>query len=195
MQTTPNIAFHGTDASPALRALIEEKLEGLERYCDHIVSARVVVEQPHRRHQTGAHWRVRVSLEVPGALLVADSEPSGGDRHTDPFATVRDVFEEAKRQLLDYVRRHPGREFVTPPAMPLGRIARLFTYEGYGFIEAEDGHEIYFHENSVLDGKFTDLHIGDPVRFVEEEGNEGPQASTVHIVRSQRPDALPGNTA
>ena len=45
-----------------------------------------------------------------------------------------------------------------------------------------DGNEIYFHAHSVLHDGFRHLKIGDEVRFVEETGEKGPQASTVHIV-------------
>ena len=44
-----------------------------------------------------------------------------------------------------------------------------------------DGGEIYFHRNSVTNGGFDKLAIGDEVRFVAQhsESAEGPQASTV----------------
>lgn len=39
------------------------------------------------------------------------------------------------------------------------------------------------HRNSVLEGRFEELEVGTNVRFAEEEGLEGPQASTVHVMR------------
>jgi cold shock CspA family protein len=65
---------------------------------------------------------------------------------------------------------------------PRGRVIRLFREEGYGFLETPDGREIYFHRNSVLHPGFDRLEIGTEVRFAEEEGEKGPQASTVAIV-------------
>ena len=65
------------------------------------------------------------------------------------------------------------------PASCRGRVTRLYGYEGYGFITAEDGREIYFHGNSVPDDGFDRLTIGTVVRYVEAEGEQGPQASTV----------------
>jgi cold shock CspA family protein len=62
-----------------------------------------------------------------------------------------------------------------------GRVAKLIAEENYGFIESPDGREIYFHRNSVLDGAFDRLKVGAEVRFVEEDGDKGPQASTVHL--------------
>ena len=60
-----------------------------------------------------------------------------------------------------------------------GKITQLL--EDYGFAETPDGQEVYFHKNSVVDGDFYKLEIGNEVRLViaEEEGIEGVQASTV----------------
>ena len=41
---------------------------------------------------------------------------------------------------------------------------------------------IYFHRNSALDNAFDKLEVGSEVRFVEEMGERGPQASTVTLV-------------
>jgi cold shock CspA family protein len=50
-----------------------------------------------------------------------------------------------------------------------------------GQIETADGRFIYFHRNSLLGGRFEELRTGTEVRFVEEAGDLGPQASTVHV--------------
>src|SRR5437763_1887860 len=62
-----------------------------------------------------------------------------------------------------------------------GRIARLLPAQNCGFILSPDGSEIYFHRNSVVNGAFEELAVGDEVRFVAQhsESAEGPQASTV----------------
>jgi cold shock CspA family protein len=65
-------------------------------------------------------------------------------------------------------------------------VVRLFPQEGYGFLQAPDGREIYFHEKSVLKGAFGRLKVGDEVRYAEELGEEGPQASTVAVARRER---------
>ena len=69
---------------------------------------------------------------------------------------------------------------------PTGRGVRLFPYEGYGFLQTADGREIYFHRNSVLRDGFARLAVGAPVRYAEEEGTRGPQASTVALLRRGR---------
>jgi cold shock CspA family protein len=63
---------------------------------------------------------------------------------------------------------------------PHGRVAEL--YADYGKIETPDGRHVYFHRNSLVGDDFAALEIGSEVRFVEEPGELGPQASTVHLV-------------
>jgi cold shock CspA family protein len=45
-----------------------------------------------------------------------------------------------------------------------------------------DERQVYFHRNSVLHGDFERLAIGTEVRFSAEDGDDGPQASSVQIV-------------
>jgi cold shock CspA family protein len=52
---------------------------------------------------------------------------------------------------------------------------------GFGFIETPDGREIYFHVNAVVQ-RGRPIARGDHVRFVEEPGDHGPQATTVHLM-------------
>jgi cold shock CspA family protein len=58
-------------------------------------------------------------------------------------------------------------------------VTRLFPWEGYGFLTSADGREIYFDRRSVLNDAFDRLAEGIQVRYVEESGEQGPQASTV----------------
>ncbi|WP_437719452.1 cold shock domain-containing protein [Sorangium sp. So ce448] len=66
-------------------------------------------------------------------------------------------------------------------AAVLDRVSKLFPDRGYGFIEMPDGREVYFHGHCVHGHGFNRLSVGTQVRFVEEEGEQGPQASVVFI--------------
>ncbi len=85
-----------------------------------------------------------------------------------------------ERQLKEHSRALQGevKQDVKPDR---GTVNSLFPKEGYGFIQTRDGRDIYFHRNSVLDGAFDRLSPGAEVRFSEEEGEKGPQASTVEM--------------
>jgi cold shock CspA family protein len=65
--------------------------------------------------------------------------------------------------------------------MSQGTVTQLFPFEGYGFLTTDDGRQVYFHRHSVLDEAFERLEVGGVVRFVEEPGDKGPQASTVAL--------------
>ena len=70
-----------------------------------------------------------------------------------------------------------------PPEQPHGMVERLFPEEGYGFLRTvDDNRQFYFHRNSVLHDDFERLTVGTEVRFAAEEGDDGPQASSVQVV-------------
>ena len=88
----------------------------------------------------------------------------------------------SRRALEDHARRQRG-DVKSHEEQPHGLVSKLFPDRGYGFIETPDGIEVYFHKNSVADPGFDRLTVGTEVRFVEEDGEHGPQASTVAAAR------------
>ena len=177
------ITYRDMEESEALSTIIRTKAQKLERYFSRIGGCRVLVEQPHRHHRSGKHFHVRIDLTVPGGELVVEREPALRSRHEDPYVAVTDAFRAARRELQDYVRRRRPYKKVHE-GTPHGRVAKLYSAEGFGFIETGDGREIYFDRRSVLHGGFARLAIGSKVRFAEEPGERGPQASTVELVRA-----------
>ena len=102
------IVFKGIDPSDTLRRAIEERVAWLERFYNRIVSCRVVVERPQHRHQQGDLFNLRIHLGVPGQEIVVDHAPSDQHEHEDPYVTVHDAFDKARRRLEDYARRQRG---------------------------------------------------------------------------------------
>ncbi len=51
--------------------------------------------------------------------------------------------------------------------------------KGYGFIEREDGPDVFVHYTAVVGQGFRDLEEGERVEFSITEGPKGPQASEV----------------
>jgi cold shock CspA family protein len=174
-----HITFRNTDPSPAVETRIRERARELEGIFDRIVSCRVVVEAPSRRRH-GDLYHVRVDLNVPGREIVVKRSPPEHQAHEDVLVTIRDCFDAVRRQLEDHVRRRRG-DVKAHEVPSHGKIARLIAEADYGFIEASDGTEVYFHRNSVADGGFEKLTVGDDVRFSlhDAEGDKGPQASAV----------------
>lgn len=180
MQIPLEVSFRNVAPSAAIEAAIREKAAKLEEFYDRITSARVVVETPHRRHRQGKLFHVRIDLRVPNREIVVSREPAEHHAFEDVYVAIRDAFDAAKRQLEDHVREATGRT-KAHETMPHGRVARLDVEKGFGFIETPDGREVYFHRNSVVGADFARLSAGDEVRFAEEAGEQGPQASTVHL--------------
>jgi len=180
MELPLQIAFRHMDSSDAVTARIRERAEDLERFFDRIMSCRVVVECRHPRRQQGNLFRVRVDLKVPGREIVVGRDPAAHHAHEDVYVAIRDAFDTTRRLLEDHVREARGdvKLHVVPDH---GRIARILPEQNCGFILSADGYEIYFHRNSVTNGEFDKLTVGDEVRFVAQhaESAEGPQASTV----------------
>jgi ribosomal subunit interface protein len=177
MQVPLEISTRWIDLSPPLEAELRKRADKLERYFDRITSCRIVVERPTRNHhQEGGPYRVRLDITVPGSELVADKEAE------ELYAAVREAFDAAERQVEEWARRRRG-EVKTQVAPPEGQVIRIFPEEGFGFIAGPDGREVYFHRNAVLAPPgFEKLEVGSRVRFAEEQGFEGPQASTVSLV-------------
>lgn len=179
------ITYRGMEQSEALSAIIHTKVRKLERFFKHISGCRVLVEQPHHHRRSGEHFHVRIDLTVPGDELVVEREPALRSRHEDAYVAVTDAFSAARRELQDYARRRGGFTKRHEPT-PNGRVRKLFSAEGFGFIETDEGREIYFDRRSVLHGAFARLAIGSKVRFAEEPGERGPQASTVELIQPPR---------
>ncbi len=179
MEQALQITFKEVPSSVAVEANIREHAAELDQFHDGIIGCRVVVERPHRNQRQGNLYAVRVDVTIPGHEIVVGREPTQHHAHEDVYVAIRDAFEAAKRQLRSHVdrdRRQP-KHHEAPAA---GRVARIFRDAGYGFIETPDGREVYFHRNSVVDGGFDALSSGVRVRFTEELGEKGPQATTVH---------------
>jgi cold shock CspA family protein len=172
------IPVHITAKGPALaadqEAMIQGSVAGLERYYARLVGCRVVVGAPHRRPGgEPVEWTFRLFLTVPGGELAVTRQARPSFREA-----LEDAFDAARRQLQDYAREMRGDVKLRAEELQ-GRVSKLLSYEGYGFISTQNGDEIYFHRNSVPNAGFDRLEIGTDVRYVAEEGERGTQASTV----------------
>ena len=181
MQLPLQITFRNMKRSPAIEANVQEHFGKLEKFFDRIVRCSVAVEALHKHHRQGNHYHVRIDLRVPGGELVTSRQADEHHAYTDVYVAIRDAFHSLRRQLEDYSRRKQ-RQVKAHETPPHGRVVELNPAEDYGRIETPDGRLVYFHRNSVVKASFDDLSVGAEVRFSEELGERGPQASTVHLV-------------
>jgi len=54
--------------------------------------------------------------------------------------------------------------------------------KGYGFIEQEDGPDVFVHHTGISGTGFKSLNEGDRVTFEIEQGEKGPSAVNVTVV-------------
>jgi cold shock CspA family protein len=181
MQTPIEIDAQGAPLSDELHRSILAHVTGLEKRFGRITGCRVAVRAPTARHLTGGLCGVRVHLALPDKReITVDRTADADERFADASFAINDAFRRVRRRLNDQVRRMQQRT-KAHEAQPLATVSRLNREAGFGFLQASDGHEVYFHRNSVLDGAFHRLEPGMRVAFVEEPGDKGPQASTVRI--------------
>jgi ribosome-associated translation inhibitor RaiA/cold shock CspA family protein len=185
MERPLDIGFHNMDPSPKIEQEIRQRVEKLERRYSNLIGCRVTVEALHNQHRTGNLHEVHITLSVPGRDLVVSREPHRAkDRYARPDiqTSLRDAFEAAARQLESY-KGSKRVDTSGPSGSALsGQITQLLPDADHGFILNNLGTQLYFHRDSVTNGSFADLKVGQPVHYVEEEGDAGPVATKVRVL-------------
>jgi ribosome-associated translation inhibitor RaiA len=126
MEIPVQVTYRGLDPSEALSELIRKEAEKLDKFFERIVACRVHVEREQGHVRSGAPFRVRIDLTVPGGELTIDTgksvRTSAPDEeaparrksadidaaHKDPVLAVRDAFRRARRRTQDFASRKTG---------------------------------------------------------------------------------------
>ncbi len=66
--------------------------------------------------------------------------------------------------------------------MPLGRVKWFSDEKGFGFIEQEDGKDVFVHHTALMMDGFRSLAEGQEVEFDLEDSDRGPRATNVRSV-------------
>jgi len=174
MQIPVQITMQNVPRSEALETRIREAAAKLEQFHPRITSCRVIVDETQKHHLQGRQFRVRVDVRAPGH----EEAVSTLHHHEDVYVAVRDAFDSVRRQLEDEVREARGDVKLHARARH-GTVARLDVNEGFGFIATDEGDEVYFSRENVVQPAFEHLAPGTEVQFVEEPAGEGMQAKRV----------------
>ena len=63
--------------------------------------------------------------------------------------------------------------------MQKGKVKWFNAEKGYGFIEGEDGTDVFVHFSAITMDGYKSLEEGAPVQFEVIDGAKGPQAANV----------------
>ena len=65
--------------------------------------------------------------------------------------------------------------------MATGTIKKVVRERGFGFIQGQDGTELFFHRSALQGGAFDTLVEGQAVEFDVEKGDKGPRAMNIRV--------------
>ncbi|MFQ5486152.1 MAG: cold-shock protein [Desulfobacterales bacterium] len=63
--------------------------------------------------------------------------------------------------------------------MPVGRVKWFNDAKGYGFIETEEGQDVFVHFSAISGTGFRSLREGEQVEFEVVSDDKGPKAANV----------------
>ena len=64
-----------------------------------------------------------------------------------------------------------------------GTVKWFNSSKGYGFISQENGEDVFVHYNSIIGDGYKTLNENDKVEFVVTDGEKGPQAAEVEVIK------------
>jgi CspA family cold shock protein len=84
--------------------------------------------------------------------------------------------------VLIFRQKKPDNQIKEDIIMANGTVKWFNESKGYGFIEQEDGPDVFVHHSAINASGFKTLNEGDRVTFDIEQGQKGPAAANVTVV-------------
>ncbi|MBU0675065.1 MAG: cold shock domain-containing protein [Proteobacteria bacterium] len=143
-----------------------------------VLNLRVAVEATEHHKEGG--YEIRLVAAVPSETLIVKRKGEA----VKPLLVK--AFDNLSQQLKEMQRKKrqtaKGQEDGGSDNLS-GVVKTISPPEAYGFIVTQDGREVYFHANALKDNDIGALNEGDSVIFGETEGDKGPCANWVRVVK------------
>ena len=110
-----------------------------------------------------AHWATIQGVERDSAEEDSAVKPSSSTHMIEP---------SGEKDRLD---DHYGEKLT-------GRIKWFNKQKGFGFIQLDDGSEVFIHHSDIANKRHKNLRRGKPVHFTVEKSNKGPQATHLTVL-------------
>ena len=105
MPTNVQITLRDLPSSEALETHIRDKFDKLFSMYPQVISTHIVIELPHRHHQQGKDFNVRVDLDVPGGEIIVNQS-----HYQDPYVAFHHAFDSMRYKLEDFFSRRSQAE-------------------------------------------------------------------------------------
>ncbi len=100
------VFFHNIEQTGAIVEAVQKRINKLERYCEHIITGRVVLDSPHNNHHKGKVYSVGLEIHTPTKEVRVNQEQHDNHAHEDLYVAIRDAFNAAERQLKSIDKKH-----------------------------------------------------------------------------------------
>lgn len=103
MKIPPKIQFLGMAPTVALEVITRQYIKKLESFAPDLTACRVTLELSQKHQHQGRPFSVRIDVTLPGLELVVNKV-----QNEDIYVSLRDAFDNMKRQVEDAVRKRRG---------------------------------------------------------------------------------------
>ncbi|GIL17706.1 MAG: hypothetical protein BroJett040_14570 [Oligoflexia bacterium] len=103
------ITFIDFPESDAIWLAVQERIEKLTHYNDHIIKCEVTISCPHRHHHADRYYHVNVHIYLPRNEIVISRNPEKDEAQKDIYVAIRNAFDSAERVLKEKIRMRRNR--------------------------------------------------------------------------------------
>jgi ribosome-associated translation inhibitor RaiA len=108
VQTQIQLTFRSIAHSDALAIHLQQRADKLDQLFDRILWCHVVIELGGHHHRHGDRYVFSINLGLPGHEIVVTRSPATGRDDETAYESADRAFDEAARQLRDWVGRRRG---------------------------------------------------------------------------------------